>query len=140
MEMNKNDSVVQPEVVSFVYAPKETHTSTYHADRVVATHPCRLAQTWWLLTAFAARGGEISGAAVAAEIVLHRRAAGEAELGGEQETGESECHVHPTFNSCVTSSKAQRGLHLRAGISVGREDTSVGSCTTRSRPQTQTHA
>lgn len=79
MEMDKNDSVVQPEVVSFVYAPKETHTSTYRAGRVVATHPCRLAQTWWLLMAFAARGVEVSSAAVAVETGLPRRVAGEAD-------------------------------------------------------------
>ena len=77
--MDKNDSVVQPAAVSFVYAPKETHTSTYRAGRVVATHPCRLAQTWWLLMAFAARGVEVSSAAVAVETGLPRRVAGEAD-------------------------------------------------------------
>ena len=68
--MDENDSVVQPAAVSAVYTPKEIHTSTVPADRAVATLPCCLVETWWLLVAFAARGVEVSGAAVAAETGL----------------------------------------------------------------------
>ena len=115
--MDKNDSVVQPATVSFVFAPKETHTSTYRAGRVVATHPCRLAQTWRLLMACAARGVEVSGAAVATEIALPNRVAGEADLGARSGTGESECRIHPHLQQLRNFDGARRGLHLRAGIS-----------------------
>ena len=46
--------------------------------------------------AFAARGVEVSGAAVAAEIGLPRRVAGEADRGAGPETGESECRTPPS--------------------------------------------
>ena len=45
--------------------------------------------------ACAARGVEVSGAAVATEIALPNRVAGEADLGARSETGESDCRIHP---------------------------------------------
>jgi hypothetical protein len=96
--MDKNDSVVQPAAVSFVCEPKETHTSTDRADRVVASNPCRLAQTWRLLLAFAASGFEISGASVAAEIGLPNMRSRPRVI----EDGTKQVKVNDTFTSPST--------------------------------------